>query len=185
MKAHEADVLISGFKQLVEKLVDGREVVATGPTGDRLVKPNGHAKPEPPALPSPRSAMGQDDLEKVYQYIKRRLLDDLAVDPIFMQLLAVRPEIEVLLERRKVTLDTSTLKGRVARLIAQGFFASAKATSAVRAELKRTGSDPGGGGGLSDVLGALKRDGFLTDMNGGYVLAPDVKVSERDVTVVS
>lgn len=120
-----------------------------------------------------------EQLERIYAEIKKRLLDELPADPVFLQLLANRPEIILELQPRVITLDGSTLKGRVARLIAGGWFDASRATSATRKELARTGGDPGGGGSLSDVLGGMVRDGFLTRDGGDYVKAVGIKITEK------
>lgn len=128
-----------------------------------------------------RPALNLDEFERLYLRIKNRLIDDARIDPILLQLLTQRPELIIDVEPRIVSLDGSSLRGRVARLLGAGWFASARATSTVRKELARTGADPGGGGTLSDVLGAYVRDGFLVREGEGYQAAPNVKVTEREV----
>lgn len=121
-------------------------------------------------------------LERLFVYIKNRIIDECRIDPILLQLLTARPELVVEVEPRIVTLDASNLKGRVARLMAAGWFSTQRATSAVRRELARTGADPGGGGSLSDVLNNYVKDGFLVrEGEGQFVFAPGVKVTEREI----
>lgn len=122
-------------------------------------------------------------LERLYQYIKNRIIDECRIDPILLELLTTRPEIIVSVEPRLVELRGDNLKGRVARLMAAGWFGQQRATSSVRQELARTGSDPVGGGTLSDVLGNFVKDGFLIRVGGGYAFAPGVKVTERELKV--
>ncbi len=128
-----------------------------------------------------RTILGAEQLEKIYLQFKARLLDELPHDPVALQLLMTRPEIVLEIEPRIVTLDGSQLKGRVARLLAGGWFTESRATSAVRRELSRTGADPGGGGTLSDKLAELKREGFLVDAPGGWLAAPNVKITEKTI----
>lgn len=118
------------------------------------------------------------DVEDLYQKFKRRLIDECRVDPILLRLLAVAPEIEILIEPRVEQMNGSTLRGRIARLIGAGYFKEPRATGTVRKELARTGPDPGGGGTLGDNLGAFVRDGFLTREGGDYLVAPGIKVTE-------
>lgn len=130
-----------------------------------------------------RTAFTDAEIEKLYQAFKTRLIDEARIDPILLQLLTTRPEIVVEVEPRVVTIDATKLKGRIARLIAQGWLAENRATSAVRYELARTGPDPGGGGRLSDTLGELLNEGFLVRAGDGWVRAPGVKVTERTLAV--
>ncbi len=103
--------------------------------------------------------------EALYQAIKARLIKEA---PSVIRILAQRPEILLEVERDVISMDAKTLRGRVARLIHQGWFDEPKTTSAARRELARTGADPGGGGSLSETLAELVRLGFLTREVGGF-----------------
>lgn len=186
MRKQEAEVLIDAIKKMLEPEAKGEarrslDVIATagGKATTEAIIPI--ASGNGPT----RFSLNADEFERLYLRIKNRFIDDARIDPILLQLLTTRPELVVEVEPRIVTLDTGNLKGRVARLLANGFFSSSRATSAVRKELARTGADPGGGGSLSDVLGGYVRDGFLVREGDGYLLAPGVKVTERTVTAVS
>lgn len=145
---------------------------------DRALLPPG----EVTYVPNKLGGLDADTLEIIYREFKNRLLEDLRHDPVFLQLVERRPEIVIELEPQIVTLDGSSLRGRVARLLAGGWFKETRATSATRRELARTGADPGGGGTLSDVLSEFVRTGFLTrDGDRGYLAAPDVKISEKRI----
>ena len=79
------------------------------------------------------------------------------------------------------TIDGTSLKGRVARLIASGFFDEARKQSPVRGELKRTGSDVNDGN-LYRNLQEFVKDGFLTNESDKSYRAVDgmkVNVIER------
>lgn len=117
--------------------------------------------------------------EEQYQRFKRRLIDECRVDPILLTLLTTSNAIEVQVEPRLETLTGTGTRARVARLLAQGYFTEARATGNVRKELARTGADPGGGGGLSDVLGNFVKDGFMVRAGEGYQIAPGVIVTEK------
>jgi len=169
----EADRLIDAVKSLVAPPLSGKEshnnAIVIDPKGD------------PPAGRGGKLSIDGDQLEAIYRELKNRLIDDLRTDPILLQLVAQRPEIILEIEPQVVTLDVKTLKGRCARLIAAGWFATARATSAVRRELARTGADPGGGGNLAQTLNDLVRDGFLTREGEGLLAAPGMKVSEKEI----
>jgi len=116
--------------------------------------------------------------ETLYQAIKARLLED---EPILLKAIAVRPEILVEVTPRVVTVAGDTQKGRIARLMATGWFDEARVVGEVRKELARTGKDPGGSGQLGIMLNNLVAEGFFVREGGGFVLAPRVKVSEREL----
>lgn len=185
MNAKEAQVLIETIRGLIDgekhQAERARDVVATGPTGVKLVKQQqtpvtaiGEAGAE--AADAPR------DFEKLYQRIKARLIKDSNDDPILMALIARGNELLVQVEPRRVTLDGSSLKGRIARQMASGFFNAAKTQGACRTELRRTGTDVNSGN-LSTAINDFVRDGFLTREGDGYILAPAVKVSEQELKV--
>lgn len=174
MKRHEAEKLIETIRSFVD---DGRPVTVAG-------KPEPKANGEPPAAevrPGGKLSIDTDQLEAIYQQIKRRLLDDCRIDPILLQLVTQRPEMVVDVEPRIVQIDGATMKGRVARLLAAGWFQEPRATAAVRQELQRTGNDPGGGGSLAGKLGELREEGFLVRDGERWSAAPGLKVTERTI----
>lgn len=195
MKKHEAEHIVKALSQALEPLIDG------SPDGRRAGTTPLYGKPIDDnvrialskgcdhkfvdgkncakcGMPAATLAKGLDE-EALYQRFKQRFIDDAKTDPILLQLIAAQPEIVVGIEARVVELDGSTTRGRVARLMAAGWFNTARKTGTVRTELARTGADPGGGGTLSDILGAYVRDGFLVREGEGYVFAPGVKVTEK------
>jgi len=132
--------------------------------------------PGPFGTYSPLSAL---DSEALYQMFRARFIDEARTDPVLLKLLVAQNEIVVEFEPSVIELDGSTMKGRVARLIAAGWFSTTRTTGGVRKELARTGADPGGGGTLSDNLSALLRDGFLVRDGDGWLQAAGVKVTQR------
>lgn len=124
-------------------------------------------------------SLNADQIEKLYQLFKSRFIDDAKTDPVLLHLMTTRPEIVVELQPRVVTLDNVGARGRTARLVAAGWFKKSRTGSAVRSELKRTGTDPGTP--IYEVLNGFVRDGFLVRDGDGYVEAPNVKVTERTV----
>ena len=127
------------------------------------------------SLPIPPGENGLD--EAAYQELKRRLLSDLEKNPTVLRILTQRPELMVETERKMVMIDGSSLKGRLARLLATGFFDEGKTQSGTRSELKRTGPDVNQGN-LWKMMNELLRDGFLTCEGGNtYKAVPDMKVN--------
>lgn len=121
------------------------------------------------------------DFEKLYQAIKARFIDDARIDPVLLQILTQRPKLEIEVEPRTIALDGASLKGRVGRLLAAGWFDNGRRTGAVRSELTRTGPDPGGGGNLAAILAELVRDGFLVREGEGWKRAAGVEILERTI----
>lgn len=123
----------------------------------------------PPILPMPSPATNSFD----YDALRARLLKD----PVVLKVLATKPEIRVEIERKTVTIDGSSLKGRVARLLASGFFDGGKKQTAVRNELKRTGHDVNDGN-LYQNLKGMVADGFMTvEGDKSYHAVADMKVN--------
>jgi hypothetical protein len=115
-------------------------------------------------------------LDEIWAEVKRRAV----ADPSVLKILTSKPEIEVLVERKTIQIDGSSLKGRVARLIAQGFMREGVTHGATRTELKRTGPDVNSGN-LSTVFKDFVRDGFLTLEGDRYKAAPGMKVTTKDL----
>lgn len=118
--------------------------------------------------------------DALYQAIKARILED---EPILLKALATHPEIVVEVVPRVVTVEGDTMKGRVVRLMARGWFDQPRDVGAVRKELARTGTDPGGGGALGIMLNKFVADGFFVREGNGFVLSPRVKVRERELEI--
>jgi hypothetical protein len=173
MEKHEAEALITTIRGFVNG-------APPKPTADvqsaiRRLAEQG-AREEPATLRIDDSTM-----EKIYRAIYQRLIDQLRIDPVFLQLVAARPEIELLIEPQRLELNGSSMKGRCAKLIAAGWFATGRKTYAVRMELARTGADPGGGGGLAKYLAELRAEGFLTRSGEEWQAAPGIKITERTI----
>lgn len=175
MTKEEADRLIDTIRGFVGGPApsgDQRRVLASAPNGAKLVTS------QRPAAPAEQSAESE---ERQFERFKAWLLRDLEVDPVFTRLLANTPELEVQFTRRTVTLTDDTLRGRVARLLAQGWFETPRTVGGCRAELKRTGTDPGGGGTLGQILNQFVAERFMVRVNDGFSLAPGVKIREREM----
>lgn len=127
--------------------------------------------------------LSPDAIEQLYTTIKNRIIDEARLDPILLQLLTVRPELVVEVEPRLVSVGGMSLKGRIARLMANGWLKTARKQNEIRVELTRTGTEPNSGQ-LSTTVNDYVADGFLTRDGDGYVLAPSVKVTERELRAV-
>lgn len=171
MNKDEAEKLIHTIRGFIENVPGGSGTVQHGKAPDvRAVPPvpaNGRVAPA--------------DEESQYQRIKARLLNDLKTDPIFLQLLAAQPEIVLEIEPKKIQLDTTSGKGRLAKLAAEGFFNQPRIPAEVKKELTKTGPEPNPSR-MSEALTALVNDGFLVRGDGTYELAAGVKVSTHYIT---
>lgn len=114
-----------------------------------------------------------DPDENLYQAIKRRLMVEA---PALVKMLTVKPEMEVAVTRKTIQLDEFSLKGRIAKLLQNGFFAEARGNSAVRYALKRTGPDANTAN-IGRALDDFTRDGFVTDEGSGYREVAGMKVN--------
>ncbi len=114
------------------------------------------------------------DLETVYAYVRQRAQED----PGVIELLTQRPELRVRVERPVVEFHGNQLDGRIAQLIADGFFAQPRDRQAVGVELKRRGVLKATSNLkiLSPFLSKLSKLGFLTVEAQGYQVVPGMNV---------
>lgn len=111
--------------------------------------------------------------EDLYQAIKRRLT---AEAPALLKVLAIKPELEVHVERRVIEGSGSTLFGRLAQLIAEGYFDEPKAGNAAYQELQRRGFSTAKPNVYREA-DKLALQGFLTKEDGGYRAVSGMKVN--------
>ncbi len=182
MERSEADYLIKAIRQLVDgdapksRLVLADRIDDVGAGEDSPIE---MAQGVTAAALDLHGLADPEIVEALYRAFKHRILDDLRSDPIFVELLAARNEIEVVITPRREQIDGTTLRGRLARLIAQGWFSTARKTGSVRTQLTKIGKDPGSGGQLIGLLREFKADGFLVDDGGeSFIVAPGIKVTE-------
>jgi hypothetical protein len=120
------------------------------------------------------------DNDALYQQLLAQLVQDAAKDPLLLRVLVTRPELEVHVERKVVEVDGNTLRGRLARLIQQGFFDTTIGGTSALGELNRRGI----GSAKPNVYRELDRlvtDGFLTKEDGGYRVVPGMKINIVEV----
>jgi hypothetical protein len=121
------------------------------------------------------------DNEQLYQAFKKRLLAELPSDPALLRIVASRPELRVEVERRVIDARQDTLYGRVALLIADGFFDEPKAGNAAFNELVRRGFSTAKPNVYREA-DKLALQGFLSKESGGYQAVPTMKrnIVERE-----
>jgi hypothetical protein len=122
--------------------------------------------------------------EQLYSQIIDRLVQDVPKHPAILQLLALRPEIVVSVRKQTVELDESTLRGRLAILLSENYFADPTNGNAAWKELGRRGA----GSAKPNVyreLDKLAEMGFLRKVDGGYQSVPGMKVTKNRVEAVA
>ena len=177
MKRHEAEKLIDCIQSLVDMPVVGGKRKDDRSVDDPPVAPRPDSSERPPDTGV--LVLEDVDFEKLYQRIKARFIEEAKIDPVLLHLIAAQPQVVVEVEPRVVEINASSLKGRLARMMAQGFFKEMVSSGEIRRELMRTGSAPGGT--LARELTGLVNDGFITREGEGFRLAPGVKASEREL----
>jgi hypothetical protein len=118
-------------------------------------------------------AVGAVDIDALYQTIKARLVKEA---PTLLRVLTDKPELRVTVERRTVEASGDTLRGRIALLIASGFFTAPRAGTAVESELRRQAfacSRPN----VYRETDKLANEGFLTKEDGGYLAVEGMKIN--------
>lgn len=129
------------------------------------------------AVPPGAGAAQAPDDDAVFQRFKRRLIQELLDErsPL-LRVLAERPEIQVIDERQVIEVRGDTLRGRIAKLIAEGFFEQSRTSADVSAELERRGKKPSNIE-LGNELKALTEMGFFTRSNKWLTLVPKMVVN--------
>lgn len=120
------------------------------------------------------------DNEALYQAIKQRLIAEAAEDPQLLEVLVRQPEIRVKVERHTLSVDGDSLRGRVARLIVEGYFDDARSPGNVQEELKARGFNAPAPN-VGKELAELARLGFFTKNNKWFRLVPSMKRAVQEV----
>jgi len=121
-------------------------------------------------IPGNGSIMG-DAQEEIYRYVIQRA----SKDPGVLEILLRKPELRVKLERPVISMDDSTIIGRIARLVHDGYFKEPKNGPTVQKELKRRGCDQPTTN-LYKPLNRLTEMGFLTLEPDGYQAVTEMTV---------
>lgn len=146
----------------------------------QLVRAQPSGKPPAAVAPATRGTIGDYTEEELYERFKMRLIVStlsklIAESPVLLKVLTIKPELEVHAEQMVLSIDGTTLKGRLAQAIANGYFDQPKTGNAAFEELKRRGvrtAKPN----VYRELDKLAEMGFLTKEATGYQLAPGAKV---------
>lgn len=128
---------------------------------------------KPSGVAPSSSANGSHSLDEIYELFKTRLLTD--PNPPILNLLAIRPELQVTVKRPVIGLNDSTLRGKLVWLIADGFFDQQKTASAAWTELKRLGSSTAKPNVYRE-MDELAKLRIVTREKDGYQKAPDAVI---------
>lgn len=127
----------------------------------------------PPAAAVPGAPL---DMDAIIGAVKAACQND----PGLLHLLTRKPEVVVTIARPIVEIDGGSLKGRIVRLLADGFFDGGATNSGTRSALKRTGPDTNNAN-IGRILSDLQRDGFLTlEAGNEFKAVPGMKVRIKE-----
>lgn len=147
-----------------------------GPADDATVRKLEAASKAPVTNHDLPEFMRSPEEDALFDRFKLRLLRD----PIVLQVLTAKPEMEVLIERTVITVDGKTLKGRVAQLVGRGFFETARKNGEVSKEVNRTGPSAHPSNVLRELKGLVEL-GFLSKTDGErFQVVPEMVVNIVD-----
>lgn len=151
----------TSLKRRIEEL-EKRPAAPVGAT--HLAPSNGHQAPIGSTIDL--------DIEHIYSIVKERLSDEA---PSIIRLLTVKPEIEVTVERETVTINNSKWLGRVAGMVAEGYFDTPRKAGDVFREASRRGM-AGVAPRADEACKSLWSMGFLTREEDGFKAVKGMKV---------
>lgn len=144
-----------------------RSIGAGGAAGDN------HAA----GAPDKKSPEQRSDEEALIERVYQRVMDRIAQqNPAILKVSKEKPEIEVTIKRATIRQDGASLPGRIAVLVANGFFDDGATYTEAKEELHRTGRQVNFGN-LSRELKKLKSLGFLTSDGDKYKAVEGMKVN--------
>jgi hypothetical protein len=112
------------------------------------------------------------DVDALYAEFKRRLL----VEPAVLRVLSLKPTIDVETKRETVRVDGTSWLGRVAGLVADGFFDSPQRSGVAYREAVRRGAT-GIAARADEACKKLLAMGFLTREDEGYKAVKGMQVN--------
>lgn len=130
--------------------------------------------PTAPTPPNPPEEIWTMEEEALYQKVVERLKREA---PGLLKVLVMKPELDVEIKLATISLDGSSLRGRIATLIADGFFDEPREAIAVLHELRRRGGGAGDKNNYQRELGWLSHSGFLTREPSGFQAVEGMKVN--------
>jgi hypothetical protein len=124
-------------------------------------------------------AQAAPDVDAIVAKVIARLQDSGEIPALNVS--AEKPEITVTVQRKLIDLDGSTLKGRLAQMVAGGWFDEAKTGHSAYNELQRRGfatAKPN----VYRELDALANWGFVTkEPSGGFLAVAGMKINLREM----
>jgi len=133
---------------------------AAGANGSAPVSPELVVSSEPDPAPSE-------------QRLVQAVLSEIRRNPVLIKLSQEFPVIEVKVNRTVMNLDDSSLKGKIALLIHQGWFSTPRSFADVKKELIRRGIDSRTGNVIvGNALKSFVETGFFFSTGDGYELQP-------------
>ena len=159
-KFEESERQVKALNREVAELKEAvRKLTVEAKQPPPKVEPYGGSKPFLSKYAVPEAA------EAMYIYIKDRAVQD----PELLRLLATKPKIELTVQRPVIELDTSTLRGRIAGLIAEGYFDEPRNGNTVYNELRERRKFPTAKPNVYRECDKLAEMGFLTFEGTGYL----------------
>jgi hypothetical protein len=146
------------------------------------------ARPAPPAeraqqpaaaapAPFPSGHLPIDsDTEGLYQAFKARLIAELPSDPRVMEIVVSQPELHVRVQRKRLLMDDSTLGGRIAVLLHEGWFEEIRGASATSGEMARRGWNHDYRHIDRACRGLAEQGFFRIEAGRGFIAVPSMKV---------
>jgi hypothetical protein len=179
----------------MEKEIKDLKIKLAAMTAGTLVAPGPSEAPAPaatlghgiPTFPPPNgnhSAIEEEAeffINDIWPRVRDRITSEAVKDPVILNLLASRPELNVSVAVRTTSLTDETLKGKLAKLVADGYFDKPVNGYTAFNELKRRGvsvAKPN----VYRELDNLSGMGFLTKEDGGYQRVPGIKVTQTEIS---
>jgi len=167
-KYESAERQISHLKKCLQMMEDRvRELMAQSPAVSQSLGTTNGSAPDASLSLQPAGLTGT--FEQLYSFIVDRLQSEA---PALIKLATIKPEIAVSVKRETIQLDTSTLKGRIALLLADGFFNERRGNKETCTELAQRGW-PTAPPNVSTAFSELVQMGFLRKQADRYYRAVD------------
>jgi hypothetical protein len=112
------------------------------------------------------------DEDALYERIAQRLRKD----PMLLSVMVAKPALEIAVTREIIRVDGRTLRGRIGRLIADGYWSSARTSADLQSELEKRGDRPSNVE-LGNEVKELCRLGFFTRDNKWIRLVDGMEVN--------
>jgi hypothetical protein len=172
----------SGDKQSAPHVRSGKD--DSDQIRNKAISTLGPAAPDKNGSPKklkPYDTKGWTEMEEeLYQKFKARFVSELRDEaPKILRVLATKPELDVTVERKTVTLNGNSLRGRFAILVQAKFFDEPKEDKEILKELYRRGGTIGDARNYKRELGWLAENGFLTVEDDGYRAVQNMKINLR------